>query len=111
MTLSVTDESSTFMKEYSRQTIKCKTSFTRPQPEVKWYLQQFNNSLKKDITGNSSIQTMSDNTGLVAVESTLQFYPNRTINKWIVFCEGWTDNITRAIQSNKLTFDVTCKFI
>ena len=111
--LSVTDESSSLMKEYSMQTIKCTTSFSRPQPQVRWYLQQFNKSMKKNITGNSSTQTFPSNTvgELVAAESTLKFYPNRTFNKWLLYCEGWTENITRAVPSNKLTLNVTCKFL
>lgn len=109
--LSVTPGSSSLMEEHSRQTIKCKTSFSRIKPQVRWILQQYKYCKKDDITGNSSTQIISSGTGdeLVVAESTLQFYPNRTIDKWMLYCEGWTENISHAIQSNKLTLNVSCK--
>ncbi|XP_060587314.1 hemicentin-1-like isoform X1 [Ruditapes philippinarum] len=99
--------SSRFIKEQSRQTIKCKTSPGRPQPRVSWYLYESNKGVKHKITVNSSTQILNESEdGLVAVESTLQFYPNRSINNWMLNCEAWTDDETRAVHSNILTLNI-----
>ncbi|XP_060581414.1 carcinoembryonic antigen-related cell adhesion molecule 5-like [Ruditapes philippinarum] len=99
--------SSSYIKEHSRQTIKCKTSPGRPQPRVGWYLHESYTVVKQKITVNSSTQILSDSgDGLIAVENTLQFYPNRSINNWMLSCEAWTDDETRAVYSNRLTLNV-----
>ncbi|XP_060599809.1 nephrin-like [Ruditapes philippinarum] len=95
-----------FMKEHSRQTIKCKTSPGRPQPRVSWYLYETNESVKHKITVNSSQILNNSEDGLVAVESTLQIYPNRSINNWMLSCEAWIDDETRAVHSNRLTLNI-----
>ncbi|XP_060565354.1 nephrin-like [Ruditapes philippinarum] len=99
--------SSSFMKEHSQQTIKCKTSPGRPQPRVSWYLFEKNKSVKHKITVNVSTQIINDSgDGLVTVESTLQFHPNRSINNWMLNCEAWTDDETSAVLSNRLTLNI-----
>ncbi|XP_060565361.1 uncharacterized protein LOC132724508 [Ruditapes philippinarum] len=106
VSLHLVGPSSSFIKEHSRQTIKCKTSPGRPQPNARWFLYEANNNVKHKITVNSSIQIISSGAGLVSVESTLQFYPNRSINEWMLNCEAWTNNKTRALQSKGLTLNI-----
>ena len=111
VTLFLSDESSNLMKEHSRQTLKCRTSISRPKPEVSWYFQESINSEKLKVVVNSSTRLISaTGDGRVAVESTLLFYPNRTLNNWVMFCEGWTDNENQSVQSNKLTLNISCKY-
>ena len=112
VTLSISDASSNLIEEYSRQTLTCRTSTSRPNPNVSWYLQESTNSGKLKVAVNLSTWIISSSEdGRVAVESTLLFYPNRSVNNWMMYCEGWTDNENRSVQSNKLTLNITCKYV
>jgi hypothetical protein len=98
-----------YMKENQKQTVRCQTSPCRPQPTVKWYLQHSKTNITYDITKNSTQSYSSQEYGLISLESILEFFPNRTINNWYLFCEVWTQPEKSDISSKTIVVNVLCK--
>ncbi|XP_060565944.1 titin-like [Ruditapes philippinarum] len=81
---------SIYINENKIQTVSCKTSACLPKPLVKWYLRNPINNITYDITNQSTELYIPKENWLTIAESILRILPNRTQDRWHLYCAVWT---------------------
>jgi hypothetical protein len=102
---------SIYMKENQIQTISCKTSACLPKPLVKWYLLNPINNITYDITNHSTESYILKENWLTVAESILRILPNRTLDRWHLYCTVWTQVKAADIFSEEFVLNVACTYL
>ncbi|XP_060600181.1 hemicentin-1-like [Ruditapes philippinarum] len=96
-----------FIKENTTGKVICRTSACRPEPRVHWYVRNSKTNFVYNLTQSSTKTYIDGDYGLKAVESILQFSPNRTINNLRLYCEVMTQANEADIKSSEFIVNVT----
>ncbi|XP_060573200.1 uncharacterized protein LOC132731103 [Ruditapes philippinarum] len=97
---------SIYINESQIQTFSCKTSACLPKPVVKWYLWNPINKITYDITNHSTVSYIPKENWLTIAESFLQILPNRTLDRWHLYCTVLTQVIAADIFSEEFVLNV-----